>query len=103
MFLGASVGIAMGEGGSAMTVQAADVVILSDNLLRIPSTIEICRVARFVIFENCFSAISIKVIAVILAAVGKLSCDCMMPIFFFVGVFDMEICRFVALLGGCIG
>ena len=65
------VGVAMGEGGSAMAVEAADLVIMSDNLLRISSTIELCRSSKSIIIQNCVFAVAIKIIAVILAGLGK--------------------------------
>ena len=68
----ARVGIAMGAGGSAMAVAAADVVIMSDNLLRLPSTISICKHASNVIWQNCVFAITIKLVAIIMAVMGEL-------------------------------
>jgi Zn2+/Cd2+-exporting ATPase len=66
----ARVGVAMGAGGSAMAVVAADVVILSNNLLRLPSAIAICRKARRVIITNCVFAVALKMIAITLAILG---------------------------------
>jgi Zn2+/Cd2+-exporting ATPase len=60
----------MGAGGSAMAVVAADVVILSNNLLRLPSAIAICRKARRVIITNCVFAVALKMIAITLAILG---------------------------------
>ena len=68
----ASVGAAMGAGGSAMAAQAADLVIMSDNLLRLTSSIQLCRFSRNLIIQNCVFAIGIKIIAVVLAIMGKL-------------------------------
>lgn len=68
----AHIGVAMGEGGAAMTIQAGDLVIMSDNLLRIPSAIKICRFARWIIIENFTFAIMVKIMAVILAVMGIL-------------------------------
>ena len=67
----ARVGVAMGAGGSAMAVAAADVVIMSENLLRVPSTIYICKHASNVIWQNCVFAITVKLAAIILAIMGK--------------------------------
>lgn len=67
----ARVGVAMGAGGSAMAVVAADVVILSNNLLRIPSSVKLCRIARSTIIQNCSFAIGIKLLAIILAILGN--------------------------------
>ena len=56
-----------------MAVVAADVVILSNNLLRLPSAISICRKARRIIITNCVFAIGLKMIAIGLAIAGPLS------------------------------
>ena len=69
----AHVGAAMGAGGSAMAVSAADLVLLSNNLLRAPQAVALCRLTRRVIFFNCAFSIGIKLIAVALALVGRLA------------------------------
>jgi hypothetical protein len=56
-----------------MAVVAADVVILSNNLLRLPSAISICRKARRIIITNCLFAVGLKMIAIGLAISGLLS------------------------------
>ena len=63
----------MGEGGSGMTVAAGDVVIMSDNLLRITSTISFCRYSKSIIIQNCAFAVVVKIMAVILAIIGLLN------------------------------
>lgn len=65
------VGVAMGAGGSAMAVQAADVVLMRNDLLLIPATIELCIDARNTVIANCLFAVSIKIVAIILALIGK--------------------------------
>ncbi len=62
----------MGAGGSAMAVVAADVVILSNNLLRLPSAIKLCQKARRIIITNCCFAVGLKIFAIVLAILGKL-------------------------------
>ncbi len=69
---GASVGVAMGAGGTAMAAAAADIVMMSDNLLRVPATIQLCRQARSIIVQNCLVSIAIKIIAVVLAVTGTI-------------------------------
>jgi Cd2+/Zn2+-exporting ATPase len=66
----ASVGVAMGAGGSAMAVAAAGVVILSDNLMLLPPTIRLAREARGVIIQNCVFAVAVKIAAIVLAILG---------------------------------
>jgi Cd2+/Zn2+-exporting ATPase len=68
-----TVGVAMGVGGSAMASAAAGVIMMNDNLLRIPETIKLCKYARTIIIENCVFSIGIKVIGVGLAVSGNLT------------------------------
>ena len=64
----ADVGIAMGERGSDSAIESSDAVISSDNLERIPDTIEIARKTLNISKQNIVFAISVKVIAILLAA-----------------------------------
>lgn len=68
----ATVGVAMGAAGSAMAVQAADVVLLNDNLLLLPPALRIAHLAKRTIVENCLVAITIKIVAIVLAISGLL-------------------------------
>ena len=72
----ARVGVAMGAGGSAMAVAAADVVLITDNLLLIPCALRHCRMARAAMVQNCVFAIAIKMFAIILAILGKNANGC---------------------------
>ena len=67
----AHVGLAMGANGSAMAVTAADVVLMTDNLLMVPAAIELCRYAKRAMIENCVFVLSIRIIAIFLALAGK--------------------------------
>lgn len=64
----ADVGIAMGERGSDSAIESSDAVISSDNLERIPDTVEIARKTLNISKQNIVFAISVKVIAILLAA-----------------------------------
>ena len=55
-------GVAMGAGGSAMASEAADIVIMSDNIRRLPDTLLLCKQGRTIIIQNCVLAIAIKLI-----------------------------------------
>jgi cation transport ATPase len=68
----AKVGVAMGAGGSAMAVTAASVVLMTENLLMIPAAVRLCQIARSAMIENCAFAIGIKIVAIVLALMGKL-------------------------------
>ncbi len=67
-----TVGVAMGAGGTAMAVAAADVVLLNDNLSLLPLAIQLCHLTKNTILQNCIFAISIKILAIILAILGLL-------------------------------
>ena len=69
----ASVGCAMGSGGAAMAVSAADVVLLSNSLIRLPAALALSRLSRTVMIFNCVFSIGLKLVAVALALAGELS------------------------------
>lgn len=52
-----------------------DIVVMTDNLDRISSTLMLCRLAKACIVQNCVFAICVKLAAVALAVAGKWYCD----------------------------
>ena len=66
----ADVGFAMGAIGSDSAVEAADAVIMSDNLEKIAESIEIARKTISISWQNIILAIGIKVLVMILGAFG---------------------------------
>ena len=66
----ADVGIAMGAIGSDSAIEAADVVIMSDNLEKIPIAIKIARKTVRISKENIFFALGVKFAVMVLGAVG---------------------------------
>jgi Cd2+/Zn2+-exporting ATPase len=68
----ADIGIAMGFSGTDIAMEAADVVLLSDDLLKIPETIRKSRKAIRTIWQNIVVANIINFAAIILAAFGLL-------------------------------
>lgn len=66
----ADVGIAMGSMGSDAAIEAADIVIMDDNLSRIPGVIAIAKKTAAVSAQNIVFAITVKVLILILGAVG---------------------------------
>eukprot|EP01040_Poterioochromonas_malhamensis_P008920 gene8920-9657_t len=68
----ASVGVAMGAGGSAMAVTSADVVLMSDNLMLLPAAIKLCRLARSTMIQGFVFAVAVKIVAIVLAILGLL-------------------------------
>jgi Cd2+/Zn2+-exporting ATPase len=69
----ATIGVAMGINGSAMAAAAADIVLMSDSLGKLPATLVACRAARRIILQNCSFSIGVKIIGVVLAIIGKLA------------------------------
>ncbi len=66
----ADVGIAMGERGTDSAIETADVVIMSDNLLRIADAIRIARRTVRIAKQNIAFAIGIKLLALLLVALN---------------------------------
>ncbi len=66
----ADVGIAMGSMGSDAAIEAADVVIMDDDLRRIPITIQIARKTVGISTQNIVFALFVKVLILILGALG---------------------------------
>lgn len=66
----ADVGIAMGERGADSAIEAADAVIISDNLARLSDTVRIARKTLNISKQNIVFAIGIKLLAMLLVATG---------------------------------
>lgn len=66
----ADVGIAMGGIGSDATVETADVVIQTDQPSKIPVAINIARFTHRVVWQNIGFALGVKILVMILAALG---------------------------------
>ena len=66
----ADIGIAMGALGSDAAIEAADVVLMDDDPMKIVKAIRIARKCMRIVYENIYFAIGIKVICLILGAVG---------------------------------
>ena len=64
------VGIAMGSMGSDAAIEAADVVIMDDDLTRIPSVIRIAKKTVGIARQNVVFALFVKVLVLILGALG---------------------------------
>lgn len=66
----ADIGIAMGALGSDAAIEAADVVLMDDDPLKVVKAIRIARKCLRIVYENIYFAIGIKVICLILGALG---------------------------------
>ena len=69
----ASVGIAMGAGGSAQALEAADVALMADNLTRLPFAVRLSRQARRLIRQNIALSLGVKMVFLTLAVLGMTS------------------------------
>lgn len=66
----ADIGIAMGALGSDAAIEAADVVLMDDDPLKIAKTIHIARKCMGIVYENIVFAIGIKLVCLLLGAFG---------------------------------
>ena len=66
----ADIGIAMGALGSDAAIEAADVVLMDDDPMKIVKAIRIARKCMRIVYENIYFAIGIKVLCLILGALG---------------------------------
>ena len=66
----ADIGIAMGVMGSDAAIEAADIVLMDDDPLKIAKAICISRKCLRIVYENIWFAIGIKIVCLILGAVG---------------------------------
>lgn len=66
----ADIGIAMGAMGSDAAIEAADIVLMDDDPMKIAKAIKIARKCIHIVYENIYFAIGIKVICLILGALG---------------------------------
>jgi len=66
----ADIGIAMGGLGSDAAIEAADVVIMTDEPSKIVDAVKISRKTLGIVYQNIFFALTVKLLILILAAVG---------------------------------
>ena len=66
----ADIGIAMGALGSDAAIEAADIVLMDDDPLKIAKAIKISRKCIRIVYENIYFAIGVKAICLLLGALG---------------------------------
>lgn len=66
----ADVGIAMGALGSDAAIEAADIVLMDDDPLKIAKAIKIARKCMRIVYQNIYFAIGIKLLCLVLGAIG---------------------------------
>ncbi len=69
----ADVGIAMGGLGSDAAIEAADVVIMDDKILKISEVIKIAKKTMFIVKENIIFAIGVKLLFLVLGGMGLIT------------------------------
>ena len=67
----ADIGVAMGAAGTDTAMEAADVVVMNDDLRRIPETIRLSRRVHRILLQNIALALVIKAVFLVLALVGS--------------------------------
>lgn len=66
----ADVGIAMGALGSGAAIEAADIVLMNDNIENLPAAVKIARKTHAIVMQNIIFAITVKVLIMALTTVG---------------------------------
>jgi Zn2+/Cd2+-exporting ATPase len=69
----ADIGIAMGAAGTDTAMEAADVVVMNDDLRRIAETVRLSRATHAVLWQNITLALGIKAVFLVLAVFGNAS------------------------------
>ena len=92
----ADIGIAMGALGSDAAIEAADIVLMDDDPLKISKAIKIARKCIRIVYENIYFAIGIKILCLILGAVGI--ANMWMAIFADVGVMILAVLNAIRAL-----
>jgi len=69
----ADVGVAMGGLGSGAAIEAADIVLMDDNPMKLPLAIRIARKTLRIAQQNAVFAIGVKVVVLALSALGYAS------------------------------
>ncbi len=67
----ADIGFAMGAAGTDTAMEAADVVIMNDNLLRVAETVRLSKRTHAILWQNITLALGIKSVFLVLAVVGS--------------------------------
>ncbi len=92
----ADVGIAMGALGSDAAIEAADVVLMDDDPLKISKAIKISRKCLGIVYQNIYFAIGVKLLTLVLVATGTVGM--WMAIFADVGVMVLAVINAIRAL-----
>ena len=92
----ARVGFAMGQGGTHIATEAADVVIMNDDLRRVAETVRLSKYAHGVLWQNITLALGIKTAFLLLAMLGHATM--WMAVFADVGASLLVVCNGLRML-----
>ncbi|MCD7736102.1 MAG: cadmium-translocating P-type ATPase [Lachnospiraceae bacterium] len=92
----ADIGIAMGAMGSDAAIEAADVVLMDDDPLKVSKAIRISRKCLRIVYQNIYFAIGIKLVCLLLGALGI--ANMWMAIFADVGVMVLAVLNAIRAL-----
>lgn len=93
----ADVGIAMGSLGSDAAIEAADIVLMDDDPLKVVKAIRIARKCMRIVYENIGFAIIVKILTLILSALGI--ANMYLAVFADVGVMVIAVLNAIRALG----
>lgn len=85
----ADIGVGMGAMGSDAAIEAADVVLMDDNPLKLVKAIELSKKCMSIVYQNTFFSIGTKVLFLILGAIGLIGMEA--AVFADVGVLILAI------------
>ncbi|MCC8138136.1 MAG: cadmium-translocating P-type ATPase [Clostridiales bacterium] len=92
----ADIGIAMGAMGSDAAIEAADVVLMDDDPLKVAKAIRISRKCLRIVYQNIYFAIGVKAVCLVLGALGI--ANMWMAIFADVGVMILAVLNAIRAL-----
>ena len=93
----ADVGIAMGALGSDAAIEAADIVLMDDDPIKVSKAIRIAKKCMNIVYENIYFAIGVKIVTLILGAFGY--AQMWLAIFADVGVMIIAVINAIRALG----
>jgi len=67
----ADIGVAKGALGSDAAIEAADIILMDDDLLKLPAAVRIARKTLSIVRQNVVFALGVKLLVLILSAIGR--------------------------------
>ena len=92
----ADVGLSMGGIGSDAAIEASDIVIMTDEMAKLPTAIRISRMTKKIAWQNIILAIGIKILVMVLGTLGI--ANMWMAIFADVGVAILAVINSLRIL-----